>query len=350
MLLQMQTIIICNLLLLQSTTSMHKHWNEDSDRQQQRPRQQEEVLLSPDQRTTALLLLENNVPHSRPPIGDMHDYVFKPTSSTGHKKSPNNHSSSIASQHEHTIMEWSSTSLQHAKMVVNQRRQHRRDRTIPPPTNFKQSNDGSSTGGTLPLWYKLHLSFIGGYHTLLSLHSRWKEQSSSSDDDDNDDDGNSSTATTTTSSAIDTSTLCGMHAQEAAKHHPKNYIDTTRGRRHHHRHRRLGPQSRVLISGILSPLGLHFTIALHRQCGVVIFLGLDTMFPNDPLSRLEYQERLAVLVEELAEVVELQVPFLGLESKQRDDDDDDDDDDEQQPMLSPERLARNEMLVELRAI
>ena len=39
--------------------------------------------------------------------------------------------------------------------------------------------------------------------------------------------------------------------------------------------------------------------------------------PNDSLSRLEHQERLAVLMEELKDMKPLQVPFLGVESKQR---------------------------------
>ena len=240
------------------------------------------------------------------PLGDMHDYIFKPAAAAGHKSPQQqlvSENSVPASQYS---IHWSSNSLLHAKQVVDRRRKNRRQRTIPPKIN-KQSN-------SIPLWYELHHSTED---TILSLHSRWKE-------------ANDDSTSAAMMAAIDPSMLCGMHAQKAAKHHPQNYLISGKPL--------LGPQSRVLISGILSPLGLHLTIALHRQCGVINFLGLDTMFPNDPFSRLEYQERLAVLMEELGETVELQVPFLGLESKQSGE------------QTIPDRLAWNELLVELRAM
>ncbi len=242
------------------------------------------------------------VPLSRP-LGDMHDYIFKPAAAAGNK-SPKKIASENSVLASNSI-QWSSNSLQHSKQVADQRRKNRKQRTIPPKIN-KQSNG-------IPLWYALHHSTED---TILSLYSRWKEAN---------DDSTSAAMT----AAIDPSILCGMHAQEAAKHHPKNYLISGKP---------LGPQSRVLISGILSPLGLHLTIALHRQCGVVNFLGLDTMFPNDPFSRLEYQDRLAVLMEELGETVELHIPFLGLESNRSG------------KQTIPARLSWNEMLVELRAM
>lgn len=188
-------------------------------------------------------------------------------------------------------VQWSTKDpLRNFLMGVTDRRKGRRLRTSPP----KNVNNHHRT------WYQLNHS---SKDTIASLHSRWTSEEESNDEQ---------------QAAIDASKLCGSHAKEAANFYPKNYL-------YHHTttstttkdHRPLGPQSRVMISGILSPLGLHLAIALYRQCGVVNFLGLDTMFPNDPLIRLEYQERLAVLMQELGDFGDLRVPFLGLASKQQ---------------------------------
>ena len=96
--------------------------------------------------------------------------------------------------------------------------------------------------------------------------------------------------------------LCGTHALEAARHHPDNYRPSSP----------LDAQSRVLITGILSPLGLLLALALHRRCGVTNFMGLDAQFPNEALARLEMQERLGVLMAEERMHVRFAVPFVGL--------------------------------------
>lgn len=188
-------------------------------------------------------------------------------------------------------VQWSTEDpLRNFFMDVTDRRKDRRLRTSPP----KNVNNHHRT------WYQLNHS---SKDTIASLHSRWTSEEDSNDEQ---------------QAALDASKLCGSHAKEAANFHPKNYL-------YHHTttstttkdHRPLGPQSRVMISGILSPLGLHLAIALYRQCGVVNFLGLDTMFPNEALIRLEYQERLAALMQELGDFGDLRVPFLGLASKQQ---------------------------------
>lgn len=287
------------------------NWNDRIPAQQ--PADQ---LFTREDQTTAATTMKD-APLARP-LGDMHDYIFQSALAAAGQNSPKQHSASTSSLTGQRSIEWSTNSLQHARTVVDQRRKNRRQRTIPPAMVQQQSN--GSGGGGIPLWYELHHS---SEETILSLQSRWNDAS---------DDISSDTATAV--SAIDPAMLCGVHAQRAAKHHPKNYQFPNMHRQP------LGPQSRVLITGILSPLGLHLTIALHRQCGVVNFLGLDSMFPNDPFSRLEYQERLAVLMEELGKAVELHVPFLGLESKQSSDDDNEG--------RIHERLARDATLVELR--
>ena len=208
-------------------------------------------------------------------ISDMLDYQFRAV-----KILPED-------QQLQQTVQWSTKDpLRNFVMGVKDRRLGRRLRTSPP----KNVNNHHRT------WYQLNHS---SKDTVASLHSRWTSEEESEQQ-----------------AAIDASKLCGTHAREAASFHPKNYL-------YHHTtsstkdHRPLGPQSRVMISGILSPLGLHLAIALYRQCGVVNFLGLDTMFPNDPLIRLEYQERLAALMQELGDFGDLRVPFLGLASKQQ---------------------------------
>lgn len=186
-------------------------------------------------------------------------------------------------------LEWSKHPLSKAKKARADRLKRRRQRTTPP---FGKKS-------ITPLWYKLEYDSEG---TISSVYERWASDDSTKKNDDN----------------LDTSyALCGSHAVEAAKHHPQNYFPPNSNSKQSSpsSQQPLGPQSRVLISGILTPLGLHLAIALHRRCNVTNFMGLDSQFPNDPLSRLEMQERLAVLMQELENVRRLEVPFLGLELK-----------------------------------
>lgn len=254
-------------------------------------------------------------------LGDMRDYLFK---AGGH---PSQQQRKQRSSEERAIRWSTKDPLRNAMMAEAYRRKDRRLRTRPP----KNVNIHHR------LWYKLSHSTAD---TIASLQSRWGGEDGAASD---------GTATTVAENdmlaaqaAIDASKLCGAHAREAAKYHPENFLlppssDSARNR--HRPQQPLGPQSRVLISGILSPLGLHLAIALFRQCGVVNFLGLDTMFPNDPLIRLEHQERFAVLMQELGDFGDLQVPFLGLESRQESGGD---------QFFMSSRTTREKMLVELR--
>ena len=254
-------------------------------------------------------------------LGDMRDYLFK----AGGYRSQQQRKQRSA---EERAIRWSTKDpLRNAQMAAADRRKDRRLRTRPP----KNVNNHHR------LWYKLSHWTVD---TTASLQSRWGG-----------DDGADSVGTATTDTgneklaaqaAIDASELCGAHAREAAKYHPENFLlppSSNSARNRHRPQQPLGPQSRVLISGILSPLGLHLAIALFRQCGVVNFLGLDTMFPNDPLIRMEHQERLAVLMQELGDFGDLRVPFLGLESRQESGGD---------QLFTSSRTTREKMLVELR--
>eukprot|EP00579_Thalassiosira_antarctica_P015544 CAMPEP_0201947908 /NCGR_PEP_ID=MMETSP0903-20130614/55184_1 /ASSEMBLY_ACC=CAM_ASM_000552 /TAXON_ID=420261 /ORGANISM="Thalassiosira antarctica, Strain CCMP982" /LENGTH=920 /DNA_ID=CAMNT_0048491069 /DNA_START=75 /DNA_END=2834 /DNA_ORIENTATION=+ len=229
-------------------------------------------------------------------LNAIHDYSFK---SAGRQQSKQAYKEPSTPAFQRAL-EWSQLPLQNAKTARADRLKQRRKRTKPPA---KQKSNAA------PLWYKLDYSSEG---TITSMQQRWQDDATSSETE------------------SDISSLCGTHAQEAAKHHPQNY--------HQQNQQPLGPQSRVLISGILSPLGLHLAIALHRQCKVTNFMGLDAQMPNDPLSRLEQQERLAVLIQELENVKSLQVPFLGLEVKR----------DKKSMKQRREEGVREKRLVELR--
>jgi hypothetical protein len=255
----------------------------------------------------------DDVPPLNGLLGDMSDYLFKAAG----RRLPQQQEKQWS---EERAVQWSTKDpLRNAMMATADRRNGRKLRTKPPKNGSNHNR----------LWYKLGHSSVD---TIASLQSRWGG------------DGSATVVTEKDKANIDVSKLCGAHAREAAMYHPESFLSPSYSNSTNIRHRPqqpLGPQSRVLISGILSPLGLHLAIALFRQCGVVKFLGLDTMFPNDPLIRLEHQERLAVLMQELGDFGELRVPFLGLESSQAFVGD--------QPLTSGE-TSRAKMLVELRKL
>eukprot|EP00984_Skeletonema_dohrnii_P014976 scaffold6412_cov147-Skeletonema_dohrnii-CCMP3373.AAC.3 len=202
--------------------------------------------------------------------------------------------------------------LDKAKREQKERRQNRKRRTTPPlPSSTLQESQDAPP----PIWYNLDHS---SYNTVSANQKRWENN--------NDNDGYN----TASSPQLDTNTiLCGKYAQQASLNHPQNYYhppplssSTT-----HQQPLPLNSQSKVLITGILSPLGFHLTLALHRQCNITNFIGIDSQMPNDPLSRLEMQDRLEVLLDELSTTKNgkkessssgkslWHVPFLGLESK-----------------------------------
>mmetsp|Transcript_8278 Transcript_8278/g.14060 ORF Transcript_8278/g.14060 Transcript_8278/m.14060 type:complete len:370 (-) Transcript_8278:100-1209(-) len=205
--------------------------------------------------------------------------------------------------------------LDKAKREQKERRQNRKRRTTPPlPSSTQQESQDAP-----PIWYNLDHS---SYNTVSINQKRWEIN--------NNHDGYN----TASSTQLDTNTiLCGKYAQQASLNHPQNYYhppplssSTTT-----HQPLPLNSQSKVLITGILSPLGFHLTLALHRQCNITNFIGIDSQMPNDPLSRLEMQDRLEVLLDELSTTTTntngkkesssssgkslWHVPFLGLESK-----------------------------------
>ena len=225
--------------------------------------------------------------------------------------------------------------LEMAKHKQYERRQNRKRRTTPPPppphlasSSTQQQESDDNNAHPIP-WYNLDHS---SYNTILTNQNRWqdsKEESSNTID--------------SSSHLLDTTmNLCGKYAQLGASNHPQNYYpplsSTTattaqQQQQQQQTHVPLNSQSKVLITGILSPLGFHLTLALHRQCNITNFIGVDSQMPNDPLSRLEMQDRLEVLLDELSSSTTTTtttaaaaaatttgkslwyVPFLGLEPK-----------------------------------
>jgi len=221
------------------------------------------------------------------------DYTFK--SIPLQQPTNYNPSSSTSNIKAQTVQQWSQESINKAQTDFSKRRKSRKLRT--------SRHLHKKLSSSIPKWYELHHDIEG---TILNIQNRWSidegsgdkgGKSGSSDDHDSDE-------------KIDISSLCGHNTQSAASQHPLNYLHSPTSSHH----QPLTPNSRILITGILSPLGLHLAIALYRQCSITNFIGLDTQFPNDPMNRLEQLERWSVLKQEL-EDVDLIVPFLGLEMK-----------------------------------
>ena len=215
--------------------------------------------------------------------------------------------------------------LDAVKRVRQERRQDRKLRTTPPPHDDEQQQ---ASDAPPPIWYNIEHS---SQETMMKNQKRWKP------------------ADNTLSSSLplnmDTN-LCGKYAQQASVHHPNNYYYPSISSSQQQRVP-LNSQSKVLITGILSPLGFHLTLALHRQCNVTNFIGIDAQIPNDPLNRLEMQDRLEVLLDEISNSKKDStngkslwfVPFLGLEPKHS----------KNEPLSKiEERQRRQEQLVKIR--
>jgi len=228
------------------------------------------------------------------------DYIFKNIP----LQQPTNYnpSSSTSNNNAQTIQQWSQESIKKAQTDFTKRRKSRKLRTSRHLNNKLSSS--------IPKWYELHHDIEG---TIRNIQSRWSIDDKNKDSGDEGGIGKESDGEEKID--IDISSLCGHNTQSAASQHPLNYLHSPTSS-NTSQLQPLTPNSRILITGILSPLGLHLAIALYRQCSITNFIGLDTQFPNDPMNRLEQLERWSVLKQEL-EDVDLIVPFLGLEIKSR---------------------------------
>jgi nucleoside-diphosphate-sugar epimerase len=100
--------------------------------------------------------------------------------------------------------------------------------------------------------------------------------------------------------------LCGIHAKNASKEHSNNYLQKDA----------LGPKSRVMITGILNPIGFHLALALQEKCGVQVMTGIDYMFPNTVSHRLALQKRIQLLTSNIPKLVQpIVLPLVGLDPR-----------------------------------
>ena len=100
--------------------------------------------------------------------------------------------------------------------------------------------------------------------------------------------------------------ICGSHARNASLAYPNSYLSKDA----------LNSKSRVMITGILNPIGFHLALALKERCGVQIMTGIDPMFPNTVAHRLELQKRIELLTTNIPKLVQpIVLPLVGLDPR-----------------------------------
>ena len=100
--------------------------------------------------------------------------------------------------------------------------------------------------------------------------------------------------------------LCGFHAQNASLANPDLFAANVA----------VNSNSRVLITGILNPLGFPLALHLKEQCGVEVIAGIDAMYPNTVLNRLQLQDRIEILTTTIPKLVKpIILPFIGLDPR-----------------------------------
>ena len=99
--------------------------------------------------------------------------------------------------------------------------------------------------------------------------------------------------------------VCGKFAQQAALNHPSAYTAKAA----------LNAKSVVVITGILNPVGFSLALYLHEKCGVQKVVGIDNMYPNTVLNRIQLQDRLSLLTTTFAKMKAIKLPFIGLDPK-----------------------------------
>ena len=97
--------------------------------------------------------------------------------------------------------------------------------------------------------------------------------------------------------------LCGTNTPNAAAAFPNSFPQSLA----------LSPKSRVIITSILSPLGMNLALEMAEHCGVEQILGIDAVLPNTPQFRFEQMERHALLKRKIPTLKKLQVPQKGID-------------------------------------
>jgi nucleoside-diphosphate-sugar epimerase len=92
--------------------------------------------------------------------------------------------------------------------------------------------------------------------------------------------------------------FCGQHARIASQEHGLMAP--------------LSHNSRVVVTGLLQPLGVALALRLHKDCGVSTIIGVDALLPNVRMERMKYMERYAILQKAIPNLHRLLVPEMGL--------------------------------------
>jgi len=191
----------------------------------------------------------------------------------------------------------------HVQSLTIRRRGRSRTRTKPPPVNNgpTMAEDGtvilpppSSPRLTINIPAHRELNNNGG--GMVSHHRNLQEEPNN--------------ATNAYTSSIrrrlkDTSTasICGAYARDAAHNNPNNYPPLGH----------IGPKSRIVITGVLSQLGMELVLQLYEQCGVEFILGIDSAQPNTRHERIAMIEsRYEYIQRRVPGFQHLMVPVFGL--------------------------------------
>mmetsp|Transcript_30248 Transcript_30248/g.60638 ORF Transcript_30248/g.60638 Transcript_30248/m.60638 type:complete len:1211 (+) Transcript_30248:165-3797(+) len=101
----------------------------------------------------------------------------------------------------------------------------------------------------------------------------------------------------------DASNPCGAQATEASLLYPKNYPTSAN----------LNSNSRVVVTGALSQLGMELILQLHEHCGVKYIMGIDSAYPNTRYDRMDMIEwRYNYIQRRVPGFQKLLVPVFGI--------------------------------------
>lgn len=115
------------------------------------------------------------------------------------------------------------------------------------------------------------------------------------------------TNTNASPAAVSMESLCGYLAQTAFVQNPDSYQPFSSS----------SSPFKVLITGILNPVGYNLALALQQRCGVASMqmIGVDAMFPNTVTNRLNLVPQLQHLVQNIPKMSRPAVltPYIGLD-------------------------------------
>jgi nucleoside-diphosphate-sugar epimerase len=105
-----------------------------------------------------------------------------------------------------------------------------------------------------------------------------------------------------TNNRIPFATICGIHALNAAMKGSSNYPSSAH----------ISRESRVVVTGALSQLGMEIILRLYEDCGAGYIMGIDSALPNTRHDRLVALERYRFLSHHVPSFQKLHVPLFGI--------------------------------------